>query len=275
MEPGRLAQQSLKLPAYFISHGGGPWPFMPEVRPGYARLVESLRDIPRQLGRKPAAIAMVSAHWETRGAFAVMSSPRPPMLYDYYGFPEHTYRIQYPAPGSAHLAARVDELLRQAGLPVRQDPERGFDHGAFVPLSVMYPEADVPVVQLSIEAHYDPDVHMALGRALAPLRDEDILILCSGLSYHNLREIRSTGAEPSAQFDAWLQQAVVQGPVEQRAAQLRQWESAPSARRAHPREDHLIPLMVAAGAAEREPAACIYHDDSTFANITASSFRFG
>lgn len=266
---------TMKLPVYFISHGGGPWPWMPEARPAYARLIESLQDIPRQLGAPPKAIVMVSAHWEEDGVFAVMSSPRPPMLYDYYGFPEHTYRIQYPAPGSPELAQRILELLGDARLPARADPRRGFDHGAFVPLALMYPQADIPVVQVSIQAGYEPGAHFALGRALAPLREENVLIVCSGLSYHNLREIRSIGAAPSAQFDAWLQQAVVQGPAHERLAQLAQWELAPSARRAHPREDHLVPLMVAAGAAEDEPAACVYHDVGTFAGITTSSFRFG
>jgi len=144
-----------------------------------------------------------------------------------------------------------------------------------VPLGVMYPQADIPVVQVSLETHLQPALHLALGQALAPLRNEGVLIICSGLSYHNLREIYSTGAQPSAQFDAWLQQVVVQGPPAQRPAQLQQWEHAPAARRAHPREEHLLPLMVAAGAALDEPAACIYHDRSTFAGITASSFRFG
>jgi len=265
----------MRMPVYFVSHGGGPWPFMPEARPAYAALTASFEEMPRQIGRKPAAILMISAHWEARGGFLIMDNPRPPMVYDYYGFPEHTYTIQYPAPGSPELARRVAELLKQAGLPHAFDHERGFDHGAFVPLSLIYPDADVPVVQLSLETHLDPQLHIELGRALAPLRDENVLIIGSGLSYHNLREIRSIGAVPSAQFDAWLQQAIVQGPVDQRLEQLRHWEKAPAARRAHPREEHLLPLMVAAGAAEQDPASCVYHDNSTFAGITASSFRFG
>lgn len=264
----------MKTPVYFISHGGGPWPWMPESLPSYVHLVESLREIPGQLETPPKAIVMVSAHWETDGVFTVMTHPQPPMLYDYYGFPDHTYRISYPAPGSPQLAQHIIELLGKAGLPAQSDSQRGFDHGAFVPLALMYPDADIPVVQVSIQANYQPQVHFEMGRALAPLRDENVLIVCSGLSYHNLREIRSIGAMPSAQFDAWLQQVLVNGPAEQRLAQLAQWESAPSARRAHPREDHLVPLMVAAGAAEHEPATCIYNDNTTFAGITASSFKF-
>ncbi|OWT59069.1 DODA-type extradiol aromatic ring-opening family dioxygenase [Candidimonas nitroreducens] len=265
----------MNMPVYFISHGGGPWPYMPEAQQGYARLAASLRELPAQLPATPSAVLMVSAHWEVRGGFGIQSNPRPPMLYDYYGFPAHTYQIQYPAPGSPALAARVQQLLNQAGLENGLDAQRGFDHGAFVPMAVMYPKADVPMVQLSIDAGYDPARHIALGRALAPLRDEGVLILGSGLSYHNLRGLGEPGRVPSARFDAWLQDVVVNGPPAQRAERLLDWQQAPSARMAHPREDHLIPLMVAAVAAGEEPATCVYHEDNAFGAITASSFRFG
>ncbi|HEY9279985.1 MAG TPA: class III extradiol ring-cleavage dioxygenase [Eoetvoesiella sp.] len=265
----------MKMPVYFISHGGGPWPFMPEALQSNQALAASLRDIPTQIGQRPSAIVMVSAHWETPDAFKVMTHPHPPMLYDYYGFPENTYQLQYPAPGSPALARRITQLLQTAQLPTEPDHNRGYDHGAFVPLFVMYPDANIPVVQVSILNHYSPEAHMALGRALAPLRDENILIIGSGLSYHNLRQIWGGGSEASAQFDAWLQQAIVQGPVEQRASQLQNWAAAPAARLAHPREDHLIPLMVAAGAAEHDPATCVYYETTAFSGITASSFRFG
>lgn len=262
------------MPVYFISHGGGPWPYMPEAAQSNAALSASLRDIPRQTGKRPKAIVMVSAHWETTGVFTVMTNPKPAMLYDYYGFPEHTYRIEYPAAGSVDLAGKIMNRLARAQLPVAADDSRGFDHGAFVPAFVMYPQADVPMVQVSIQANYDPAVHVALGRALAPLRDDDVLILGSGLSYHNLRLLGPAGAAPSAQFDAWLQQVIVDGPAQQRAARLQDWQTAPAARLAHPREDHLIPLMVAVGAAEGEPATCVYHETGAFGGITASSFRF-
>lgn len=264
----------MTLPVYFISHGGGPWPYMPEAARDNAALAASLRDIPRQIGRRPAAILMVSAHWEA-AAFTVATASHPGMVYDYYGFPENTYHISYPAPGSPDLARRVFDRLNAARLPAALDDDRGFDHGAFVPAHVMYPGADVPMVQLSLHAGYDPREHLALGRALAPLRDEDVLIVGSGLSYHNLRLMGSAGALPSARFDEWLQQVVVDGPIEERTAQLEQWASAPSARLAHPREDHLIPLMVAVGAAESDAAVCVYHETTAFGGITASSFRFG
>ncbi len=265
----------MTLPVYFISHGGGPWPYIPEMQASNARLAASLADIPRQIGVLPNAILMISAHWETQGEFAVMAGPQPPMLYDYYGFPAHTYEVQYAAPGSPELAARVRQLLSDAGLPINADFARGFDHGAFVPAFVMYPDADVPMIQLSIDAAYDPALHLSLGRALAPLRNEGVLIVGSGLSYHNLRQIYGNGSAASAQFDAWLQKVLLESPVEQRGALLQQWESAPAARLAHPREDHLIPLMVAAGAAENDTATCVYHESQAFAGITASSFRFG
>ena len=265
----------MKMPVYYISHGGGPWPWMPDAAERYAILTEALQNIPRQLPRQPKAIVMVSAHWEADGGFLIMGNEHPPMLYDYYNFPPHTYEVKYPAPGSGVLARRIANLLDDAGLNHAIDTERGFDHGTFVPLAVMYPDANIPVVQVSIEARFDPELHLKLGRALAPLRDDDILIIGSGLSYHNLREIRTIGSEPSALFDAWLQKVLVHDPVSQRSDALCQWENAPAARRAHPREDHLLPLMVAVGAAETETATCVHHEVTAFANITASSFRFG
>lgn len=265
----------MKMPTYFISHGGGPWPYMPQARQSNAALAASLQNIPEQIGRRPAAIVMISAHWETEGVFKVMAQPSPAMLYDYYGFPESTYHIQYSAPGSPAVAQEVSRLLQRAQLPIEFEHERGFDHGAFVPAVLMYPSADVPMIQLSIQANYDPGLHLALGRALAPLRDQEILIIGSGLSYHNLRQMDGAGKAPSAEFDAWLQTTLMHDPIEQRAKQLENWTNAPAARQAHPREDHLIPLMAAVGAAETEIATCIYHETTAFGAITASSFRFG
>lgn len=265
-----------KLPTYFISHGGGPWPWLKnEWGNAMQQLEASLKDIPRQLGVTPKAVLVISGHWEAP-EFTVMASPKPPMVYDYSGFPEHTYHVQYPAPGSPALAARVEELLKAAGIPVRQDSARGYDHGTFTPLVAMYPDADVPVVQLSLKHGYDPEAHLALGRALAPLREEGVLIIGSGLSYHNLYEMMSPRAkDASAQFDGWLQEALLKSDPQARVKKLLRWDQAPSARRAHPEEDHLIPLMVAVGAAEDEDATCVYHEDAFFGNVTASSFRFG
>ena len=264
---------SERLPTYFISHGGGPWPWMDEMAPAMQVLRASLADIPRQLGQTPKAVLMVTAHWEAR-AFTLGTHPQPGMVYDYGGFPPHTYQIQYPAPGTPALAQRVQTLLEAAGLPVAQDAQRGYDHGTFVPLAVMYPQADVPVLQMSLRAGLDPAEHLALGRALAPLRDEGVLIVGSGLSYHNLRAFGRAGQAPSQAFDAWLQTTMA-APAAQRTQSLLDWEQAPAARICHPREEHLLPLMVAVGAAEADVASCVYHEDGIFGGVTASSFRLG
>ncbi len=262
-----------RLPTYFISHGGGPWPWIPEMRSRLATLEAALADMPRQIGTRPRAVLMVSGHWEAP-EFQVMASPEPPMVYDYYGFPPHTYEIRYAAPGAPEVAARIQQLLQGAGIPAGLDTRQGFDHGTFAPLQVVYPQADVPVLQLSLKAGYDPEAHFAAGRALAPLRDEGILIVGSGLSYHNLRAFGPVARLPSSQFDGWLRHALALPPAERTAA-LNAWEQAPAARQAHPQEDHLVPLMVALGAAESEPATLVYHDTNVFGGVTASSYRFG
>ena len=262
-----------RLPTYFISHGGGPWPYMEDFRRNFVKLEASLRDMVEELGRRPKAVLVISGHWE-EADFSVMASPNPPMVYDYYGFPPHTYEVTYPAPGDPALAQRVQSLLQGAGLPSRLNTTQGYDHGTFVPLYIMYPDADVPVVQLSLQSGYDPAAHLAVGRALAPLRDEDLLIVGSGLSYHNLLQFGPGAAAPSKAFDDWLQQAMADAPAD-RTQKLLDWSHAPAARIAHPREDHLVPLMVAVGAAEGEQATCVYHEEGIFGGVTASSFRFG
>ncbi len=264
-----------RLPTYFISHGGGPWPWMKkEMGATYDQLEAALADMPRQIGRRPDAILMVSAHWE-EPAFTVMGHPRPPMIYDYGGFPGHTYSVRYDAPGSPELARRVQALIESAGLPARVDAERGFDHGTFSPMAAIYPKADVPVVQLSLRRGLDPAEHIALGRAIAPLRDENVLIVGSGLSYHPPRAFGPQAREVSKAFDDWLDDAVVAATPGQRVERLLQWSTAPAARIAHPREEHLIPLMVAVGAAEGEAGERIYHEDAFMGGIAVSSFRFG
>lgn len=262
------------LPTYFISHGGGPWYWMPEMKPVYRNLEKSLQEMPREIGVTPKAILAVSGHWE-ESDFTVMTSPNPPMLYDYSGFPEHTYRVKYSASGSPEVAVRVQDLMHNAGFDTRTNSSRGFDHGVFVPFAAAYPEANVPVLQLSIRKDYDPETHLAVGRALAPLRKEGVLIVGSGLSYHNLRQFGPQAVLPSREFDTWLTEAVCGSISEERNEKLRCWSQAPSARSAHPREDHLIPLMVAAGAAQEEKGVRVYHEDSFFGGITVSSYRFG
>lgn len=267
---------SKQFPTYFISHGGGPWPWIVDQMPGdWTLLTESLRSIPVEIGRTPKAVLCVSAHWET-DEFTVQTNPHPPMVYDYGGFPDFTYSLQYPAPGSPEVADRIVQLLDGAGIAVRTDAERGFDHGMFAPMYVAWPEADVPILQLSILHSYDVEAHLAVGRALAPLRDEDVLIIGSGFSFHNLRLFGPAGQEPSRQFDEWLADTMLRSTPADRTERLLRWEGAPSARLAHAAEDHLVPLFVAVGAAEGEDAVRIYHEDDFFGGwLSSSSYRIG
>lgn len=264
----------MRLPAYYLSHGGGPWPYMKrETGARYEKLEASLKAMRRELADRPQAALVVSAHWETP-QFAVSSAARPGMVYDYSGFPAHTYSVVYAAPGSPTLAARAAALLEAGGLACRSDPDRGFDHGTFSLMQPLYPEADLPIVQLSVRADLDPEAHLAAGRALAPLRDEGVVIIGSGSSYHNLRQRGGEAVEPSRRFDAWLQETLA-APRAERWARLAQWELAPAGRIAHPREEHLLPLMVAVGAAGDDPAAATYHQQDFGGVWTLSSFRFG
>ncbi|MGA2045890.1 MAG: class III extradiol ring-cleavage dioxygenase [Roseiarcus sp.] len=262
-----------RLPTYFISHGGGPWPWIPDMRAMFHNLEASLAAMAGEIGGAPKAVLMISGHWEGPD-FAVMASPHPPMVYDYSGFPPETYEIVYPAPGAPELARRTLALLRGADLPAHLDEKRGFDHGVFAPMAVMFPKADVPTFQVSIKASYDPAVHWALGRALAPLREEGVLIVGSGLSYHNLRMFGPAAKAPSAAFDAWLGAALARDPAPRRES-LMAWEQAPYARVCHPQEDHLVPLFAALGAAETEKATRVYHDADILGGVTASSYRIG
>jgi aromatic ring-opening dioxygenase catalytic subunit (LigB family) len=263
------------LPTYFISHGGGPWPWIKDQMPGdWSKLESSLQAIATDIGAAPRAVLVVSGHWE-EPEFTVQTHPHPPMYYDYGGFPEFTYRLRYSAPGSPEVAARVGQLLDAAGIPVRYDAKRGFDHGTFAPLYVIYPRADVPVLQLSLRRGYDPAAHLAAGRALAPLRREGVLILGSGFSYHNLRNFGPAGAAPSAAFEGWLTDTLVHSAPGPRTERLLAWDQAPSARASHPAEDHLIPLMVAVGAAEQDPATRVYYENNFMNHLTSASYRFG
>ncbi|HEU4709430.1 MAG TPA: class III extradiol ring-cleavage dioxygenase [Methylophilaceae bacterium] len=237
-----------RFPVFFISHGGGPWSYIDGLREQYAVTEAALKNLPQTLPEKPKAILVISGHWEAP-VFTVSTSEHPPTIYDYSGFPEHTYHIRYPAPGSPQLAARVQALMSEAGIANAADPQRGFDHGTFVPLGLMYPDADVPVVLMSLKNNYDPVEHIRAGQALRPLRDEGVLIIGSGLNYHNMRGFgRADAIDVSVQFEHYLYEAVTSAP-EKRLQMLADWQQAPSARLAHPREDHLMPLMVAAGAA--------------------------
>ena len=264
-----------RLPTYFLSHGGGPWPFMKaQYGSTYDVLEASLADIPRQLGATPKAVLVVSGHWEER-EFALSSGAEPGMIYDYGGFPSHTYQVKYKAPGSPEVAERAAALLAAAGHNAVLDPTRGFDHGTFSMLYPVYPEADVPVVQMSLKHGFDPLAHVEAGRALAPLRDEGVLIIGSGLSYHNLHQFGPAGRQASHAFDEWLRFALLDLPPAERTSALLHWGDAPYARLAHPREEHLMPMLVAYGAAEHEQAARVYHEEEFFGSLAVSSYRLG
>ncbi len=265
--------KTVKFPVYFVSHGGGPWPHIEGMRQQFAKTAAAFAALPERLPAKPEAVLVVSGHWEAP-AFTVSTAERPGMEYDYYGFPEHTYHIRYPAPGSPVLAARVRELLDDAGIASAEDKERGFDHGTFVPLELMYPDADVPVVMLSLKASYDPQEHIRVGQALAPLREEGVLIIGSGLTYHNMRGFGRDESTPVAQeFETYLQDAISQHDANARDRMLVEWESAPHARLAHPREDHLLPLMVAAGAAGGDIGQVLFVDHVM--KVPMASYEFG
>jgi aromatic ring-opening dioxygenase catalytic subunit (LigB family) len=268
-----------RLPVAFVAHGGGPWPVLDLGSRADDRgsMLQHLTEVGRTVG-KPKALLVVSAHWEARVP-TVMTSAQPPMYFDYHGFPPEAYALSWPAPGHPELAARVREMLAGSGFATAQDAERGYDHGTFIPLKVAFPEADVPVVQLSLVESLDASEHLALGRALAPLRDEGVFIVGSGNSFHNMgafREAFRGGAgssrERAAEFDAWLQ-AVVSAEAGERDEGLRAWQQAPSGRFAHPRAEHLIPLMVAAGAAGSDRGATTW--TGSLAGLTVSSFHFG
>lgn len=262
-------------PTYFINHGGGPCFFLERgpMRAAWAELEDYLRSFAATLDERPRAILIVSGHWEEARP-TVNAGAGPPLLFDYSGFPGHTYQLTWPAPGDPKLAAQVRDLLGAEGIQSGSDTARGWDHGVFVPLKVMFPDANIPTVQLSLQHGLHPETHLAIGRALRPLREEGVLIIGSGQSYHNMRGFSVGGGRPdpaAEAFDAWLREAMTDGDT--RAGSLIAWEQAPGARQAQPHEDHLLPLMVAAGAAPGEPGRTVFHGRALGKPI--SGFRFG
>jgi aromatic ring-opening dioxygenase catalytic subunit (LigB family) len=259
-----------RQPTFFIPHGGGPCFFMDDPRGLWTSMRVFLESLPSRLPAPPRAILLVSGHWETVG-FDFTASAAPPLIYDYYNFPPHTYELRYDATGNPALADRARGLLAAAGIAATTDAARGLDHGVFIPLKVAFPTADVPVVEMSVDAGLDPALHLAAGRALARLRDDGVVIIGSGMSFHNMRgygDPRFT--DPSIAFDSWLT-ATATAEAATRNAHLTDWAHAPAARASHPREEHLIPLMVAAGAADG-PGTRIFND--LVLGTAISAYRF-
>jgi len=249
MDTGNHAKTGAQI--VYFSHGGGPLPILGDA--SHQKMIAFMTRLPERL-RKPDLILVISAHWEENAA-TLLGAANPPMFYDYYGFPPQAYEINYPAPGNPELAEKIGALLRQAGIPTRVDQQRGFDHGLFIPLKLMYPAADIPALQLSLLRGLSPTAHLALGKALRGLAGENILVIGSGFSFHNMRAFSWEGLEtPDPANDAfqdWLIETCA-GELGQpeRQARLSAWEQALYARYCHPREEHLLPLLVCAGMAE-------------------------
>jgi len=237
----------------FLSHGGGPMPLLGD--PDHREMVERLTELAGRL-RRPSAILVISAHWEA-SVPTITSGANPELIYDYYGFPPESYEITYPCPGEPALAQQVHQALEQAGIAARLDDRRGFDHGLFVPLKLMYPQADIPCVQLSLVDSLDAEAHLAIGRALQALDVPNLLVIGSGFSFHNMKAFFGPSTPEiearNLAFEAWLEATCCDtGLTEaQRTERLVHWERAPHARFCHPREEHLLPLHVCYGLAGR------------------------
>lgn len=268
---------SPRQPTYFVSHGGGPY-FWINLPPPFtsaeiSRMRRHLAGLLDTLPARPSAILLVSAHWEERVP-TLNASPAPRMFFDYGRFPEHTYRLSYPAPGNPALAEQAEMLLTNSGISSALDSRRGYDHGVFVPMLIIDPTATIPLVSMSLQRDLKPALHLAVGRALEPLRDDNVLIIGSGNSFHNTRAIYDGRGDADAEvFDAWLTDAVEQPDPAHRSELLERWSTAPHARYAQPREDHLLPLMIAAGAGGRDVGRRAFRD--TIAGKPCSAYRFG
>lgn len=246
-------------PVLFIPHGAGPLPLLGDQT--HQGMVDFLKGITPSLG-KPSAILVISAHWEAEKA-TITSGENPPLIYDYYGFPKEAYQIDYPVPGSPELAEKIYSLLQQNGIDAILDGQRGFDHGVFVPLKIMYPGAEIPCVQLSLIKHLEPGFHIKLGKALTALRRENVLILGSGFSFHNLRAFFSGNSDnadaKNEEFQRWLIDTCTDTDLaaDEREKTLINWIHAPYASYCHPRAEHLLPLHVCVGLSDM-PAKLVF-----------------
>lgn len=255
----------------FLSHGGGPLPLLGDV--GHQEMIKNLRHIAAEI-KKPSAVLVISAHWEEKIP-SITSAARPSLIYDYYGFPQVSYEIQYPCPGEPELAEQVHLCLSEAGIESQLDAQRGFDHGLFVPLKIMYPEADIPCIEVSLVQGLDPAEHIKLGEALSGIDYENLLIIGSGLTFHNLKEFFIPSTDESRAkneaFEQWLIDTCSNTEIseEQRIQRFNNWLQAPYARYCHPREEHLLPLHVCYGVTG---TACQYHYELNILNKKASAY---
>ena len=232
----------------YISHGGGPLPILGD--PGHDKMITFMKELPDMIP-KPDEILVISAHWEESHP-TVIEGKKPPLLFDYYGFPEESYDLKYPVQGNPELAGEVKQLLESGGIPAETTQERGLDHGVFVPLLLMYPDAGIPVTELSLVKGLRPGDHIAMGKALATLMEKNILIIGSGFSFHNMSAFFSNNRNEvdskNHDFQDWLIDICCGSyNSERREDLLLQWEKAPHARYCHPREEHLLPLHVCFG----------------------------
>jgi aromatic ring-opening dioxygenase catalytic subunit (LigB family) len=263
------------MPTWFIPHGAGPCFFM-DWNPSDAwdKTGKFLKDLPSTLPTKPKAILMISAHW-MQSTISLTGAQNPELIYDYHGFPSHTYDLQYPAKGDPALAQEIIETLLSSQIKAKIDASRGFDHGMFIPMLLMFPKADIPVIQLSLHNNLDPKTHFNLGVALEKFRDQGVLMIGSGMSFHNMRGYGQPAFGPiSDEFDEWLGRVVESDPVK-RNQDLIDWAHGPSARLCHPpgQEEHLLPLMVVAGAASKEKGYKVFTDRVLETSISAFVFR--
>lgn len=268
----------MKLPVYYIPHGGGPWHVLDDSLgdpEGSEYLKNFLKILGEEYNNKIKAILVISAHWEEKVP-TINFSENPGLLYDYYGFPDYTYHLTWPAHGDPFLAEKVEYLLNNNGITTARENKRGYDHGVFVPLMVAFPNPEIPIIQLSLVKKLDPQLHINIGKALEPLREAGVLIIGSGMSYHNIKTffVNDTNLKKvSEEFDTWLKQTIIFSNKEEREKELINWYKAPSATFSHPSSEHLAPLFVCAGAGYNDKATQVYSNYLLGAKI--SGFAFG
>lgn len=259
----------MQMPVLFISHGS-PTTLIDAQSSARKFWSQLALDLPQ-----PKAILVISAHWETNIP-SITGANNPSVIYDFFGFPEELYRVQYAAQGAPSVAAQVATLLNDAGLPIVIDNQRGLDHGAWAPLAVLFPKADIPVLQLSVQPGLGFEHHVEMGRALASLRDQGVLILASGAATHNLRKVDFWGkrgpSTASKEFNQWLISQVIGNKVDQLCDPQKYCRDF---RQHHPSDEHYLPLLVALGAAEGESDIHVLHDEFELGDLAMTSFGFG